>query len=87
MGSVTCSERRAEAANEGQGAAWWEDWDVEDAPTRKRKHPTSKPTAEDAQEDQRLAALSIQVMHFSPFFILEQESCDSSCWQYGCLPC
>ena len=62
MDSIICSEEGAEAANEGEGAAWWEAWDVEDAPARKRKHPTSKPTAEDAQEDHRLASLSLQVL-------------------------
>lgn len=66
MGSATCREEGVEAATEGQGAAWWEDWDVEDAPARKRKHPTSKPTAEDAQEDRGLASLSIQVLQSCP---------------------
>lgn len=66
MKSVTCSGQETEAADEGAVAAWWEDWDVDDAPSRKRKHPTSKPCAEDAQEDQGLASLSVQVVHPCP---------------------
>lgn len=69
MHSVTCSDEGTEAANDGQGQAWWEVWDVEDAPVRKRKHPTSKPTAEDAQEDHGLASLSTQVLHPCSFSI------------------
>lgn len=67
MGSATCRSEGTEPPSEGQGAAWWEDWDVEDAPARKRKHPTSRPTAEDAQEDRGLASLSVQVLHSCPF--------------------
>lgn len=58
----TCSDEGTEAAHEGPVAAWWEDWDVVNAPARKRKHPTSKPTAEDTQEDHGLASLSVQVL-------------------------
>ena len=70
MDSATCSVEGTEAGKDGQGAAWWEDWDVEDAPARKRKHPTSRPTPEDAQEDHGLASLSVQVLHSCPLSVI-----------------
>ena len=50
-----------EEGGEGPVAAWWEEWDKQDGPTRKRKHPTSKPTPEEAQEDHGLTSMTVEV--------------------------
>ncbi|KAL3156965.1 hypothetical protein ABBQ38_001223 [Trebouxia sp. C0009 RCD-2024] len=58
--SSTNSGDEEQATDEGPVAPWWENWDDVDVPSRKRKHPTSKPSAEDTQEDHELAGLSLQ---------------------------
>ena len=45
----------------GPAAAWWEEWEEQHPSSRKRKHPTSKPTFEDEQQDHKLANMSTQV--------------------------
>lgn len=57
---------RGQAAEEsdaeaGPAAAWWEEWEEEQPASRKRQHPTSKPTVEDEQQDQGLANMTTQV--------------------------
>ncbi|DBA92205.1 TPA: hypothetical protein ACH3X1_015914 [Trebouxia sp. C0004] len=47
-------------AEAGPAAAWWEEWAEEQPASRKRRHPTSKPTAEDEQQDQGLANMTTQ---------------------------
>ena len=78
-GSVTCSGEEEQATDEGPVAPWWETWDDVDAPTRKRKHPTSKPSAEDTQEDHGLASLSIQVVHIVCLWATKS-SCHTTGW-------
>lgn len=50
----------ASDAEAGPAAAWWEEWEEEQPASRKRRHPTSKPTAEDEQQDQGLANMTTQ---------------------------
>lgn len=45
----------------GPAAAWWEEWEDQHPSSRKRRHPTSQPTAEDEQQDQPLANMSTEV--------------------------
>lgn len=44
----------------GPAAAWWEEWEDQHPSSRKRRHPTSQPTAEDEQQDQPLANMSTE---------------------------
>lgn len=58
-------KNRGQAAEEsdaeaGPAAAWWEEWQEEQPASRKRRHPTSRPTAEDEQQDQGLANMTTQ---------------------------
>lgn len=73
--SSTYSGAEEQATDEGPVAPWWESWDDVDVPSRKRKHPTSKPSAEDTQEDHGLASLSIQVVHSLRLWVIT--SCES----------
>ena len=66
---IACStQARAGEEDEGPVAAWWEEWEEQEGPPRKRKHPTSKPSAEDAQQDQGLASLTVEVRR--PLFLV-----------------
>lgn len=60
MSGVLCS-----AADTGEGggpaAAWWEEWDTLQPSDRKRKFPTSRPSAEDEREDQALDDMNVTV--------------------------
>lgn len=60
---VLSTATNTEAASDGEtgpAAAWWEEWEEQHPSSRKRKHPTSKPTFEDEQQDHKLANMSTQ---------------------------
>ena len=79
-----CSgEQRGEEEGQGPVAAWWEEWEDQGGPSRKRKHPTSRPTAEDAQEDQGLTGLTVEVR---PALCLVAAADDHAALAAFCMP-